>query len=238
MRAVLGPVLGSLLRQYHVLLWPIGIVAAVATALGAVVDSLADQAIGSAWEHATGPVRWVVFVFGLVVTPMVLPRYLAHGVTRHTFTWAAALAGGLLAVLTSALLATGFLVERAVYAALEAAQAVAGEHLFTDPVQVHLVLLEYSLLTSAYLVAGWLVGSVYYRFGGWRGTSALPLTVAPVIVVEALLGARWFDLEPAIPDLPAVAVLLATATIGLALMALRLLTRTVPVPLGRTPAPR
>ena len=229
MSATLAPVLGSLLRRYWVFLWPIGIVAAVATVLGLVVDSLADQPTGSAWEYGSGPVRWV-FIFGLVVTPMVLPAYLAHGVTRRTFTWATTFAAGLLALFTSAFLAAGFLVERAVYTFLDAGHALDGPHLFTDPVQVHLALAEYALLTSGYFVSGWLVGSAYYRFGGWRGTLALPLTIAPAPAVETLLGTGWFGLAPAGPDLPVVAaILLAAAVVGLALVALRLLTRTIPV---------
>lgn len=221
-----GTVLGSLLRQYRVFLWPIGIVATVAAGLGLLVDVFTDRAVGSVWEHAGGPVRWV-FIFGLAVTPAILPTYLAHGITRRTFTWAAAVAGGLLVLLLSAFLAVGFLVERAVYAALDAAQTLDGPHLFTDPVQVHLVLAEYALLASGYFIAGWLVGSVYYRFGGWRGTLALPLTAAPALVVEALFGVGWFG--DAVADGTAVAVLLAAAVVGLALVALRLLTRAVPV---------
>src|SRR5690606_20599032 len=221
-----GTVLGSLLRQYRVFLWPIGIVATVAAGLGLLVDVLTDRAVGSAWEHAGGPVRWV-FIFGLAVTPAILPTYLAHGITRRTFTWAAAVAGGLLVLLLSAFLAVGFLVERAVYAALDAAQTLDGPHLFTDPVQVHLVLAEYALLASGYFIAGWLVGSVYYRFGGWRGPRAVPVAAAPALVVEALFGVGWCG--DAVADGTAVAVLLAAAVVGLALVALRLLPRAVPV---------
>lgn len=228
MSATGSTVLGSLLRRYRVFLWPIGIVATTAAGLGLLVDLLTGRATGSVWEHAGGPVRWV-FIFGLVITPMMLPPYLAHGVTRRTFTWAAALASGLLVLLTSAFLALGFLVERAVYAALDAPQTLDGRHLFTDPVQVHLVLAEYALLASGYLVAGWLVGSAYYRFGGWRGSLALPLTAAPALVVEVLLGAGWFGPRDAVAAGTAVAILLAVAVVGLALVALRLLTRTVPV---------
>lgn len=40
----------------------------------------------------------------------------------------------------------------------------------------------------AVVVSGLLVGATYYRLGGWLGTLALPVTIAPLLLAPAALG--------------------------------------------------
>ncbi|MFD0663972.1 hypothetical protein [Thermocatellispora tengchongensis] len=102
-------------------------------------------------------------------------------------------------------------------------------HLFTDPLQVHLVLAEYSLQYLAWIAAGALVGAAFYRWEG-GGLLVIPLGVVIVALGEAatgdalpLIGER---LGLALPQIPAVAAL-GAALLGAALT--WMIVRDVPV---------
>ncbi|MFS8520193.1 MAG: hypothetical protein FWJ87_02110 [Micromonosporaceae bacterium] len=182
----------------------------------------------SAWELGGTSIRWMLFVLGVTVTPLYLPTYVAHGVTRRRFTVAATLAGGGLAVSAAVYLAAGLVVERVLSAAIGAGEAqLINSHLFDSASQVHLVVVEYVLAFLAYLVTGWLLGSVYYRFGGWRGTLLAPLALLPLAAVEALI-ATVDELAGLLGAGPGAAVPLA-AGLGLAAVTAGLLTVRVTV---------
>lgn len=226
----------SLLRGYPWLAVAAAVVAVAAAALGLVVDALGSGVERSVWEYADDPARWVLFVIGILLAVVVLPTYVAHGVTRGRFTLAGTGFGAVLASLVALYLAAGFLIERAVFAAAGRPHTFADEHLFTTAFEVHLVLAEYAVLGAAYLVAGWLVGICYYRFGGWRGTLALPLTTLPLFTIENVVGTgQWTGLLPdaawrAIAEWPpATTAALVAVVLAAGLAALRALTRTVPI---------
>lgn len=210
-----------------------------ATALTLLVRTFTDGVDTSAWEFGGTSVRWMLFALGVAVTPLYLPTYVAHGVTRRRFTVAAALAGGGLAVAAAAYLAAGLLVERVLLAAAGAGgPQLAGPHLFGSTSQVHLIVAEYGVVNLAYLVAGWLVGSVYYRYGGRRGTLLAPLALLPLAGVEVLI--NMVDdlaglLGPASRAAAPLAACLGLAVVAAGLLAVRAVLRDVPVrpPTGR-----
>jgi hypothetical protein len=110
-----------------------------------------------------------------------------------------------------------------------------GGHLFRAASDVHLVLAEYTLNLSSFLVAGLLVFLIYYRFGGWRGTLVVPLVLAvPAVAVVALAAGYAGPTDPGSPGLaatigagPAVAVALVAVATGL--LGAWLLTRDLPL---------
>lgn len=233
------PSLGTILRGHFWLLVVGLVVPIVAMLLGLLVDRLGDTLDHSVWEYAGQPARWMLFVIGIVITPMVLPVYVANGVTRRTVTAAAGTAGGLLSLAIAGYLAIGLLVERAIFDATGRQHTFADSHLFTTPGQVHLVVLQYTLVGAAYLAGGWLIGSGYYRFGGWTGTAILPLAVLPMVAMDLALGTGQLPV-PVLrevrgdADLPVVgAIGLAAAVLVAAAVAIRALTRTVPLQLRR-----
>jgi hypothetical protein len=190
----------------------------------------------SVWEDASTPAAWFLFAAGVLTVPVLLPVFVAHGITRRTF----AVAGGLLvagaSVLGAAYLAACYLAERAVFAAAGRSPELQGTHLFSDTGQVQLVLAESALLLAGYQLAGWLVGIGYYRLGGLRGTLALPLTLLPLIGVESALNAaaQWpwqvvdlLSLRDA-AGVP-VALGLGLAVVAVSLLAVRRLTGTIPI---------
>jgi ABC-2 type transport system ATP-binding protein len=150
-------------------------------------------------------------------------------------------AGGGLAVAAAAYVAAGLVVELALAAATGArGPRLVNSHLFDSASQVHLVVVEYVLAFLAYLVTGWLLGSVYYRFGGWRGTLLAPLALLPLAAVEALI-ATVDELAGLLGAGPGAAVPLA-AGLGLAavtagLLTVRVTVRDVPPRPAGTPGP-
>ena len=188
---------------------------------------------GSVWEPGGTAVRWMLLALGVAITPAYLPTYVAHGVTRRRFTVAAMLTGGGLAVAAAVYVAAGLLVERLLFAARDTGgPRLVNSHLFDSAGQVHLVVVEYGLAFLAYLVTGWLVGTVYYRYGGRRGTLLAPLALLPLAAVEALINA-YDDLAELLGAGPEAAVPLAVglglAAVAAGLLAVRVAVRDVPV---------
>ncbi|QSB14388.1 hypothetical protein JQS43_23315 [Natronosporangium hydrolyticum] len=213
------------------------LVLVVAVTLGAFVTAAGgDESGTSVWEQAAGPLHWFFFVFGVLTTATVFPTYIGFGVTRRRVLQALGIGGGAISVLLALVIAAGYLVEHAILTGRGQEHRLRGDHLFDSVTELHLVMTQYALLTAAFLVAGYLVGVGYYRFGGGRGTLALPLTVAPILVVGVLFSANDLALllrGPAGGELPspqlATAVGLSLATLAAAGLGLWLLARRVPI---------
>lgn len=178
-------------------------------------------------HHAT---LWFPFSLGVIVTAMYLPVHVANGMTRRSFARAALVAGAGLGV-GNALVATGaLLLEERIYAGLGWVHGVAegSETVFADGVLLYL--LNLALLFSAGQLSGLLIGLTYYRAGGWIGTLALPLGLAPIGAVGIFglgdtvqwqpfgFAATW-DLGPA----------LVVAVLVLAALAILRIARNIPI---------
>lgn len=161
------------------MLWFWGIALPVVALIMAIVGRYSDvTASGMGFtHHAT---LWFPFSLGIIVTAMYLPVHVANGMTRAAFTRAALIAGIGLGV-ANGLIATGaLLVEEQIYQALGWFHGTndGGELVFEGGVLPYL--LGLALLFSAGQLSGLLIGLTYYRAGGWIGTLALPLTLAPI----------------------------------------------------------
>ncbi|GAA5059004.1 hypothetical protein HNP84_008733 [Thermocatellispora tengchongensis] len=183
----------------------------------------------SVWEPASQFVRFYALFFGIALVREWMPLYLAHGRTRRLFGLHGGITIALFAPFLAVLAALAYLVERGAYALADVPQNLDRRHLFTDPLQVHLVLAEYSLQYLAWIAAGALVGAAFYRWEG-GGLLVIPLGVVIVALGEAatgdalpLIGER---LGLALPQIPAVAAL-GAALLGAALT--WMIVRDVPV---------
>lgn len=143
------------------------------------------------WEFVGQPLRWILFASGIVMA-LAVPVVVAHGITRRTITRALSVVVGILAIAAGLYMAAGYLAEWAVYTAVDLPLVLGDGHLFTATTQVHLVVAEYTLASAGYLISGWLTAMCYYRLGGFWGTLCLPLTLLPLVGVEAaLITSTW-----------------------------------------------
>jgi hypothetical protein len=124
-------------------------------------------------------------------------------------------------------------VERFAYARFGWSDRMTTSHLFRNGYDVLPMFLEYELIFLAYTVAGALIGAVYYRFGGIRGTLLLPLAGLPGAIVEALVSG-WYQSEDRVGlsgsvSAGLVLVLISVAAIVVGAAALHLVIRDVPI---------
>ncbi|CAN5406446.1 hypothetical protein BH10ACT3_BH10ACT3_00670 [soil metagenome] len=157
-----------------------------AVIVGVIIES--DTLGDSVWEEAgLGWTRWVLFAAGVVMATQSIPVLVAHGVTRRRV-WKGALVGLTIVGVVGAVVVTAVhLLEGVVYRWDDAVHVVGGWHLYDDPGQIHLVLLESFLIYLGYAISGWIVGLGYYRFGGILGTLALPFGLLPIAAIELSL---------------------------------------------------
>jgi hypothetical protein len=158
----------------------------------AIVDGLGeDGAWASVWEFSEQPMRYFPMSIGVMLVPTLMPAYVANGVTRREFTVGAVLMiiGATLGL--AAVGAIGLAVEKWAYGWAGHVPTYTFPHLFDGPENVVAVVGEFAILISSHMVAGWLIGYTYYRYGGWIGTFLLPLTVLPALAVEVLTSVSW-----------------------------------------------
>jgi hypothetical protein len=187
--------------------WAVAVLVA-GVVVGTVVVERTSQVDLSIVQFGRQGFVWFPFAIAIGLATAYVPVHVAAGMTRRVMARASLLAGVLTGLTYAVVMAVALQVERAVHGAL------GWPHRITDPgplydeaSQVGLILLDLSLLFVAAQLSGLLVGAVYYRFGGWRGTFALPLTVGPIFAVPTLLTAGWWDLALPVRALLAVVVL-------------------------------
>jgi hypothetical protein len=135
----------------------------------------------SAWEAAATIPRWYMVINGAMMIYSFLPLYLGHGQTRRQFGVQAAVAALVFVPLVSAAMTLGFLLESGLYALLDRPQALRQTHLFAEPAQVHLVLLEYVVEYLACFAAGMFMGAGFYRWGA-GGLLTVPFGVGLIVL--------------------------------------------------------
>lgn len=174
--------------QVTVWVWPGAVVVA---AVVMVLINRATTVTGSGWEQAGHWPRWFLFAMAITVITKYLPIAVAQGLTRRAVLRATARAIAVSAVAWAAFMTAGHVVERLLYGAAGWTYAIDNPHLFDGPYDVLPMLAEYTLFFAVYMAAGVLAAGAYLRLGGWLGTAALPLTLSPIVAVEALLSTGW-----------------------------------------------
>jgi hypothetical protein len=161
-------------------------------AIGGVITQFVGGGLDhSMWDYGTQSPKYFSAAIGITLTPALFTLMIAHGVTRRMF----AVASSILLVGTAASMAllwvVVYQVERGIYDLAGLTQTLANQHLFTKTSQVGLIFTEFFLLIVSHEVAGWLIGTGFYRFGFWKGLVLLPLGILPAVAAELLLVAQW-----------------------------------------------
>ncbi|WP_199423276.1 hypothetical protein [Actinotalea solisilvae] len=172
---------------------------AIAAVILAVTLRFADVE-QSVWNYLGAGTRWFAFTMLVFLVTAGVGPYVAHGLTRRAFVGLVALDAGVTSVVFAACWTLGHAVEVAVFRA-QGWPTVVEDHLYADGAQLGLVALEALPTLLVFAVSGALVGAAYYRAGGWWGTLTLPLTLAPIVLTEALLTGGWIG--DAVADLGA-----------------------------------
>lgn len=154
---------------------------------------------------------WFPFSISIMIAIMA-PLHIANGVTRRSYARAAIAVTLATAVLYGLLIATAMSIEGVIYDAAGWQQ----QHVAEADGQIVgaagapwtegwiVSALTYILSCAGGLVSGLLVGGTYHRFGGWKGTLLLPLTLIPALLGQADLArvvASGLDSELLIPGL-------------------------------------
>lgn len=162
--AVVGPLM---------LVLGVGVAPAV-VALVAQAGQHQVEAPGSLWSFA---VEQAPGVFTLVIAAMTishLATHLAFGMTRRSYAAAVVLSVVAIALLLALLVPLGYVLEAAHFRAYGWAHEA--------PDSLALALLTSVLRTAVWGLAGALTAAIWYRFGGFAGVVALPLTAIYPIV--------------------------------------------------------
>ncbi len=216
----------ALRSQLVIWLWFWLTLVVIATGI-VVVTVRVDEVEHSAWDYLSAGARWFSFAMLLFVTTGGIGPYVANGLSRRAFVRLVALDAVATAVVFGAVWTLGHALETAVFRA-QGWPTVVQDHLYTDGSQLGLVALEALLAVLVYATSGALVGATYYRGGGWWGTLTLPLTLAPVVLTEAMLTGGWIgDVAVRLgADLPTPARALAILLLaGLGMAAVHLVLR-------------
>lgn len=194
------------------------------------VNGTLDRSI---WDYATQSPKYFSAAIGITLTPALFGVLITHGVTRRMFAVVGSIYLVGAALVTTLLWVAMYQLERGIYARQDWTQSLPNPHVFDHTSQVGLIFTEFFLLILSHEIAGWLIGTAFYRFGFWKGLAMLPLGLLPAVATELLLVAQW--LAPLLTDLgyhrPPLAlavpgVLLAS---GLGLYAVYLLLRSIAV---------
>ncbi len=180
---------GIVLAQWRTARWALAgvvVLGAAAVAVWAAVGEPSASVVGFARQG----VIWFSFSLAIAVAAGYPGVHVAMGQTRRALVRASVLAALAMSVVFAVVVVGVIQAERVVY-------AVAGwQHVIIDDLtyvantsQVGLLLGEYVVVAAAGQLCGLLCGAVYYRGGAWWGTLTLPLTVGPVILVQAGMSA-------------------------------------------------
>ncbi len=179
----------SLLRDHaHLAAWFWGILAVVFVVGHLVASALTGEHV-SLTQFGVPSSVWFSFAVAITLFVTQLPLHLAAGRTRKAYIAGSLAAVPLVAALHGLVYAAFVLVEWAVF------RAGGWDHHAEGLRQVAGAGLGLFLYLVAVVVSGLLVAATYYRFGGWLGTVALPVTISPLLLAPAALGP---DVTPAL----------------------------------------
>ncbi|MGW7681928.1 hypothetical protein ACWGID_14380 [Kribbella sp. NPDC054772] len=159
--------------------------------VGIVIQWATSGVTSSMWDYGTQSPKYFSMAIGITLTPAFFALFVAQGVTRRMYSFAAGIYLTGAAAATSLLWVLAYQLEHALYAWQGWPDKLNNPHLFTSTSQVGLVFAEFFLLILSHEVAGWLLGITFVRFGFWLGVLMLPLAVLPAAAAELLLVAQW-----------------------------------------------
>jgi hypothetical protein len=186
-QVLLAMVVGT--RQMLVGYWIVMVVAFLA--VGIVIQLATGTVDHSMWDYGTQSPKYFSMAIGITIIPAYFSLLVAQGVTRRMFSVAAGIYLTGAAAATALLWVLVYRVEYMLYSWQGWPQDLTNPHLFTRTSQVGLVFAEFFLLILSHQVAGWLLGTTFYRYGLWRGILLLPFSLIPAVAAEFLLVAQW-----------------------------------------------
>lgn len=182
------------LTIFTALAWA-GFVVVVAL-IAAVVDHF-NPIDNSAWESASRGIPWFTLFIGVHVGGTLLPINIAHGKTRRGFTIEATIFLVLYSLAVALLAMLGWVIERALFAAMDWPQALNDTHLFATAHEYPEIFIESWLIVLAWTAAGFFISAAYYHFD----TNGL-LVIAPCLLISGVLqaaigaGSTWGPITP------------------------------------------
>ena len=167
-------------------IWVWAIAIAVTATIPLVVDHYGGEPMSVFSTAVQGP-RWYLFVTILVVTAASIGPSVAQGMTRRAFVRELGSAGLVTGVGFGVVAGLVHVAEHALHLARgwPHISVYGGRPVPAEP--WWLILLDHAVVLVVFALSGLAVAAVYYRWRGWLGTLALPLTAGPVFVVPALL---------------------------------------------------
>lgn len=217
--------------QATIAAWLWIIMAVVAAVVILLLSRFAEVEV-SIFQFSRHGALWTGFAMAIIFCTAGIAAHVANGLTRAAFVQATVVVGVVIGVAYAVLAGLGLEVEGAVYDANGWSHVGGGDLAEGDfAADAGLgVVPGLALSFVAGQLSGLLVGMAYYRLGGWRGTVALPLTLAPIYLVGSPdLDTGQFQLlaplDLAVPAAAAVSVIV----LALAALAYYLLARDVPI---------
>jgi hypothetical protein len=175
--------------RYLLFFWAIAIPIFVGIGVGMAMSGHLDQ---STWETAElGGAKYFPFVVGIMITPTMLPLFVAHGVTRRSFSLGAAAFLALYSGVFALIVTAGYGIEYVFYSAYHLPIKLVAPHMFSSTAQLPLVLAEALLVLMAHMTSGLLIGSGFYRLGWWFGLLFLIPAILPALAADVLLFTGW-----------------------------------------------
>lgn len=144
----------------------------------------------SVMAEADGVVAPYAGFIGGYVMYSLLPMHVANGQTRREFGKQAAVFAPIFALAVALLMQVSFLLEWALYSALDWPRDVSSEHLYSSATQLHLVFTEHLLVFLVWIVAGGFVGAAFYRSSD-LGAISIPLGLVLVSAAGIALRGAW-----------------------------------------------
>lgn len=209
-----------LLRQHLWLAaWAVAVFVVVVVTVVVLVDRY-GHVDTSIVQFARQASIWFPFSTTINLSLVYLNVHVAAGMTRRSLGRASLLTALTMAAFYTAVLTVALQIERVVYGSRDWAQQITDSApVFSDTSQVGWILVDLGLVFAAAQLCGLLVAITYYRFGGWRGTLLLPLTVGPIFAVTPLLTTSLLDPLSEVARVPIdVGLLVVVAAVYLALL--------------------
>lgn len=165
----------------------------VITAGAALVIATVNEVNNSILGYVQNPTRYWFLVAGIILVTACLRVYVAHGVTRRSFTLGGLTAGATVAATMAAVMAAGFFAEHVSYRALGWSHGFGDSTSFgfTSGTQAPTIFAEYTLVYSAHFMAGFAIGALYMS-RHWIIATVLSLAAyAGAAAAESVLAVGW-----------------------------------------------
>lgn len=141
-------------------LWAIFAVIVVGVGIGLAIFNTVTFSV---WDGATKVVRWFALGYGIYLIHHLLPTLIAHGQTRRTFMLQASLFTVVATIVLGALMTLGYVLETAVYRALDWQPALTAAQAFISVGRLPMTFFTCLAMFLVWTVSGALLGAGFYR---------------------------------------------------------------------------